>query len=387
MSAWAPAVFFGMDTLGGMLNARTAANNAITQSRAGTEDLRRQIAFEQGQRQQAMDWFARSLQEQIAFEQGQRQQAMDWSARSLQEQIATEQRNLQREIQVAEQNRQAVLGTLLANLAAQRESMAKQEQLIDDERSRQQQYARGQRDVFEANTGMFGGFEGQMGTQAGAIAQTIMDFIAANQPAAQAPAASSPEVAAREAALRQQASGEVATDVRNQAAVRAFGDVLDNIGVAVNRNNDIASLFGNFARGSAATLDPALAAAKMWFEQKPIVQDSVVRERYISPGEFATQRYISPGEFVTQRYVHNPAPMPKQNFLGDLLKMGAQMGRAGAFDRFFQESPYSLTYGMKLQEQGLQAPSAPNLDYMGGGQGLRLGGGNTGLVLKSNLGI
>ena len=354
MSAWAPAVFFGMDTLGGMLNARTAANNAIAQSRAGTEELRRQIAFEQGQRQQAMDW----------------------SARSLQEQIATEQRNLQREIQVAEQNRQAVLGTLLANLAAQRESMAKQEQLIDDERSRQQQYARGQRDVFEANTGMFGGFEGQMGTQAGAIAQTIMDFIAANQPAAQAPAASSPEVAAREAALRQQASGEVATDVRNQAAVRAFGDVLDNIGVAVNRNNDIASLFGNFARGSAATLDPALAAAKMWFEQKPIVQDRVVRERYISPGEF-----------VTQRYVQNPAPMPKQNFLGDLLKMGAQMGRAGAFDRFFQESPYSLTYGMKLQEQGLQAPSAPNLDFMGGGQGLRLGGGNTGLVLKNNLGF
>lgn len=90
-----------MDTLGGMLNARTAANNAIAQSRAGTE-LRRQIAFEQGQRQQAMDWCARSLQEQIA----------------------TEQRNLQREIQVAEQNRQAVLGTLLANLAAQRESMA-----------------------------------------------------------------------------------------------------------------------------------------------------------------------------------------------------------------------------------------------------------------------
>jgi hypothetical protein len=32
-------------------------------------------------------------------------------------------------------------------------------------------------------------------------------------------------------------------------------------------------------------------------------------------------------------------------------------------------------------------PTAPNLDYMGGGQGVRLGGGNTGLVLKSNLGI
>jgi len=352
--SWANAAFFGMDALGSAINARSSAKNLVSQAQFNTAELLRQLEFERNQRQQAM-----------AFE-----------GQSIQEQLATERRNLEREIQVAEANRQAQLGALLANVGAQRTSMDKQEQLIGDERSRQQQYASGQRDALDANVGMFNDFGGQMGGTADGISQAIMDFIAANQSGVQGPATNSDAVANREAALRQQAGAEVSTDVRNGANVNALGELLANIGVGMGRNNQISDLLGNFAQGSASTLDPALAAAKMWFEQKPIMQTAV------------NEQYIKPGEFVAQRYFQNAAPVGKTNLLGDLLKMGGQMGMGGAFDGMFKPSPYSLMQpGESFNRTGLQMPTAPNLDYMGGGQGVRLGGGNTGLVLKSNLGI
>ena len=352
--SWSTAAFYGLNALGSALNARTSARNTVAQSRFALDNARQNIVFNQGQRQEAMAW----------------------SNQSLAEQLALERRNLETQIRIADANRQAQLATALANIQAEEQAMARQAGLVKDESERQQAYARGQRDVVDANTDLFGNFEGQLDNQSGGIAEAIMEFVNANRPDAQGPAASG-ATAAREAALRASASGDVAGDVQRGADVNALSELMGNIGVTTGRNNQLGDLLANFARGSASTLDPALDAAKMWVRQAPITQDIVPQERYISPGEFRPQRYIS-----------DPAPIAGNSYLGDLLKLGAGLGARGAFNGMFRPSPYSLLRdGESFNNFGLQAPEAPNLDFMGGGQGVRLAGGNTGLVLRSNLGI
>jgi hypothetical protein len=292
---WANAAFMGVDALGSALNARNSYKNTVS---------------------------------------------------SVNEMVRVERANLVRALQAAEANRQAQMQALLA-----------QQAVADAERGRQQEFARGQRDVVDANVGMFGNFGGQMDGKAGAIAQTIMDFIAANPGSAQAPAARNEAVANREAAMRAQSAAEVGTDVRNGANVQAMGELMGDIGVGMGRNNELGMLLGNFAGGSAQAMGPEMDAARMWFRQSPI------EERFVQPAG-------------------------RVSYLGDLLKLGGQMGANGAFNGMFQPSPYALMApGESFNRTGLQMPKAPNLDYMGGGQGVRLGGGNTGLVLSSNLGI
>lgn len=378
----------GANALGDALNARTAARNAIALSQAQTQNLIDNIAFNDAQRAGAMGFGRRQLADEIAFNNTQRQDAQAYYGTNLADKLALERRNLEREVQVAQANRQAALGTLLENIAAQQKATADQKALIDAEQGRQQGYARGQRDVLDANAGLFDNFGGQLDTTAGGIADIIMQAVN-GQPSVTpvVPAARGDATAAREAALRDVARASVAGDVQRGASVNALGQLLSNIGVAAGRNNQIGDLLANFAKGSQATLDPALKAAGMAFEAKPILQELIPKEQYINPGEFIGPRYVSEGRFVSQNYVNNPMPMPRQNLLGDLLKTGANIGAAlnasGAFNSK-PASPYSLATG-------------GNLDYMGGGQGLRLGGsgeglrlgagGETGLVLRSNLGI
>jgi hypothetical protein len=288
-----------------------------------------------------------------------------FNTRTLAERLALEMRNLEQSIAIQRMNNAAMVAAARQNAAAQIRSIQEQERLIGNERGRQQEYSRGQRDAVDANIGLFGDFTGQMGGKAEAITDALMSLIDSKEMPANGMPAASGAVAAREAAMREQASADVADGVARGADLQSMDELLGDIGVASNRNNQISGLLGNFAQGSAAVLDPALAAAQMVFERKPIMRQAV-QERYIQP-------------------TFNG----RTNMLGDLLQVGAQfMNRSGLDDRLaglFRPSPYSLSGAGS--DAGLKLPKAPNLDWMGGGQGLRLGGGNTGLVLNSNLGI
>lgn len=308
-----------------------------------------------------------------------------FQTRTLGERLAMEMRNLQSRIAVAQANNAAMVRAANANASRLIASIMEQERLVNAERGRQQQYARGQRDAVDANIGLFKDFNGQMGAKAGAITDAIMELINANPAPDNAPAASG-AVADREAALMAQTSAEVAGDVQRGANLESMDQVMGDIGVASGRNNQIADLLGNFAQGSAAVLDPALRAAQMVWEEKPIFQNYVRQERYIEP-----------------------VFKPRTSYTGDMLQLGANL--AGMFglgdwiNRKTQPSPYSLMGGNESLTPfgGLRTPRGPNLDYMGGGLGALLprapslpdmGGGtgvrlfgNTGLVLGDNLGI
>lgn len=385
----ANAALFGVSALGDALNARTAANNSIALSRAQTQNLLDNIAFNNAQRADAMDWGRRQLADEIAFNATQRQQAQTYASGTLADKIALERRNLEREVQVAQANREATLSTLLENIAARQKSMGDQRALIDAEQGRQQAYARGQRDVLDANAGLFDNFGGQLNTTAGGLAETIMQAITGSQPPGVVPPTRSSTVAEREAGMRDRARTQVAGDVQRGANVNALGQLLTNIGVATGRNNQIGEILANFAKGSQATLDPALRAASMAFEAKPILQDIVPTEQYINPGPYIGPQYVSAGRFIGQNYVNNPLPAPARPLLGDLLKTGSNVFRAMNDAGMFNTRPSSgIDYSLA---------TGNNLDLMGGGQGLRLdmpsgdglrlGGGETGLVLRSNLGI
>lgn len=369
---WPTAGLYGVGAVGDALNARTAANNLIAQSQAQTKNVLDNIAFNNAQRADAMTWGRQQLADEIAFANAQRQQEQTYTTSSLADKIALERRNLEREVQVAQANREATLGALLENIASQQAATDAQRGLIDAEQGRQQSYARGQRDALDANAGLFNNFNGQMGDTAGGIADAVMQAITGASPAAQAPAARG-VTAEREAALRDQARSMVASDVQRSANVNALGQLLSNIGVATGRNSQISDLLANFAKGSQATLDPALKAAGMTFDAKPILQDTVATEQYINPGQYIGPKYISAGRFVGENYVNNPMPAANTNMLGDLLKIGSNIGlaldNAGAFNAKPKSSVnYSLSSGS-------------------GGPGLKLGGSGSGLVLRSNLGI
>lgn len=335
---WGDAMLGGINALGSILNTRNDYRNAVAQAQFNT--------------------------------------------RTLGERLALEMRNLQSRIAIQQANNAAMVNAARANAARMIASIREQERLVGDERGRQQQYARGQRDAVDANIGLFGNFTGQMGDKAGAITDAIMELIASKDMPANGVPQASGAVAAREAAMVADAEAKVAADVQRGADLQSMDEVMGDIGVASGRNSQIAGLLGNFAEGSAAVLDPALRAAQMVWEEKPIMQSYVPQERFIEPTFFG-----------------------KRQYLGDLLQMGAGFANAAGLgdklNSLFRPSPYSLSDGNT--GLGLKMPRAPNLDYMGGGlgallprapnlpdfgggQGLRLYG-NTGLVLGSNLGI
>lgn len=294
----------------------------------------------------------------------------EYQTQSLGQRLAMESRNLEQQARIAAANNAAMVDAARKNAESMIASLQRQEGLVGDEQQRQQQYARGQRDVVDANTGLFGDFAGQTDAQSGSIASAIMDLINSTQAPTDGTPAATGMAADREAAMRAAARSDVAGDVGRQSKIQAFDEVMKNIGFAQGSNNQLGSLLGNFAQGSASVLDPALKAAGMWFEETPIQQGYVPQERYIN------MPYQSGGASKT----------------GDLLQMFSQVGaKAGLGDKLNAMFADPAATGA-----GLKMPRAPNMDYMGGGLGLtpQLGGGtglkvqgNSGLVLNSNLGI
>ena len=288
-----------------------------------------------------------------------------FNTRTLGERLAMEGRNLEQQARIQAANNAAMVDAARQNANAMIQALMRQEGLVREEQSRQQQYARGQRDVLDANVGLFGDFGGQMDESANSITSAIMELINSSEAPTEGVPQATGIAANREAAMRDVARGEVTEDVGRRANMQAFDDVMQGIGFDQGRNNQIGSLLANFAQGSASVLDPALQHAGMWFQQNPVQQTYVPQERYIERPFFGN----------TSR-------------TGDFLQMFSQVGQAGGLGDYlngmFKPSPYDLSRGNT--GLGLKPTGIPNLESMGGGSGLRLSG-NTGMVLNSNLGL
>jgi hypothetical protein len=144
----------------------------------------------------------------------------------------------------------------------------------------------------------------------------------------------------REASERSKASEEVSGDAGRLAEVLGFAEAMQGAGRNMQGNEQLAAILNNFARGSAGAGQAEIDSQAGRFQSRDIMR---------------------------------PAP----SMLGDMF-----VGLSGLYNQYASQpktGPY--TGG------GLQTPAAANLDYMGGGQGVRLNAGSTGLVMKSNLGI
>lgn len=176
--------------------------------------------------------------------------------------------------------------------------LAAQKALLDEEQGRQQEFAQGARDAFDANVGLYNNFEGQIGDQKNVLAQMFLDTLASGKAPENVPAAMPGAVANREAAMLADATSKSQADARNLAGLQAFGQVFQNNAIQQGRNSTIADIINNFAAGSRAALDPAMQAANV------------------------------------SQYVEKQ----NTNYLGDMLKLGA-----GLSDRFGSRTPQTTS--------------------------------------------
>jgi hypothetical protein len=220
----------------------------------------------------------------------------------------------------------------------------RQSQLLSQELARQQIYSRGAGDAFADSLGQFqGSFQGKVDDSSSQIANIYRQFLAQKSQQqmmaeALAPLATGP-TADREANERQKASQEVDDEAGRMANVQGFGDAMSGAGRVMQDNEQLAALLRNFSGGSARA----------------------------GQAEIDSQA----GQFTRGQIVP-----PAQSMLGDLF-----VGLSGLFGNRPAAAP-----DIPLQS-GVRVPSAPNLDYMGGGQGIRLDRGGSGIVARSNLGI
>jgi hypothetical protein len=209
--------------------------------------------------------------------------------------------------------------------------LAAQKALLDEEQGRQQGFAQGARDAFDANVGLYNNFEGQIGDQKNVLAQMFMDALASGKAPENVPIATPGAVANREAAMLADASSKAQTDARNLAGVQAFGQAFQNNAIQQDRNSSIADIINNFAQGSRAAIEPAMQAANV-------------------------------SRFVEKQ---------NTNYLGDMLKLGA-----GLSDRFGNRTP-QITSPYAIVQPDTRLP---------GGQTGFTGTGSTGLKVPG-LGI
>ena len=222
----------------------------------------------------------------------------------------------------------------------------RQKELMAQEVARQQIYARGAGDAFSGSLQGFSGFEQRVGDATAKIADIYRQFL--NQRTAQqqmiealAPLATGP-AAEREQATRQQERDDAQAQAGRLAAVEGFGKAMGDAWLNMQRNEQLAALLNNFARGSAAA----------------------------GQAEIDSQA----GRFFRRQAVE-PAP----SRLGDLF-----VGLSDLYGQYQRKQPPDVADPI-----GLKLPTAPGLDYMHGAQGVRADrpSGSTGLVLRSNLGI
>ncbi len=186
---------------------------------------------------------------------------------------------------LAQQTRQ-----LREQIAYQRKIMEEQIALRAQERMRQQMLARGAGDAFASSLGQYQNFEDRAGASSGQIADSFRQALDRGAPdiAPQAQGA----VADRVASASQFANDRSAAEAGALAQVQGLGQAMIDSGIAVNRNNQLASMLRNFSAGSAGASEAEIAARAGELFQPRLVAPapSMLGDLFVGMSELAVQR-------------------------------------------------------------------------------------------------
>ena len=220
-------------------------------------------------------------------------------------------------------------------IAYQRKIMEQQIALREQERIRQQMMAQAAGDAFQNSLGQYKDFGSSMDKSGAGIAEAFQQILARQAPGGVAPAATG-AVADREASSAQMYNDRSANEAVNLSKVQALAKAFSDKGIAVGRNNQLASMLANFAGGSQQVSNQEIASREGRLFQPQIIK-------------------------------------PQPSMLGDLI---FSLGMGGAM---YANRPQSPDYSMR----GLQLPGS------GSGVGLYTpsAGSSVGLKMPASLGI
>jgi hypothetical protein len=155
-------------------------------------------------------------------------------------------------------------------VAFEKQTLAKQIAIRDQEIARQQQMARAVADSVNASKAQYGNVEADIGAKSAAIADVFKSALAHQSGSVAVPKAVGP-VADREASASAAASGDATRNAENLAKTQALGQVFIDKNQAQIRNKQVAGMLQNFAQGSSNVANQEIQApAGKFFETQQI---------------------------------------------------------------------------------------------------------------------
>lgn len=155
-------------------------------------------------------------------------------------------------------------------VAFEKQTLAKQIALRDQEIARQQQFARAIADSVNASKSQYANVEGDIGAKAATITDVFKAALAHPSGSVAVPKATG-VVADREASAGAAAAGDVARNAENLAKTQALGQVFIDKNQAQIRNKQVAGMLGSFAQGSNNVANQEIQApAGKFFETQQI---------------------------------------------------------------------------------------------------------------------
>jgi hypothetical protein len=210
-------------------------------------------------------------------------------------------------------------------VAFDRKVMEEQAALRAQEVQRQQLFARAAGDAFMRSLGAFKNTEDNISQAGSGIADTFRAALARQAPTSNAPAASGP-VADRIASATDMASADVAGEADRLAAVQGVARAFSDSGMAVDRENQLASVLRNFSGGSAGASQAEIQsrAGKLFQPQLVRPAESVLGDLFYGLSQLKVKAANQPAP--TSPYALPIPSAPSMN-----LRLGSGIG--ASFDR------------------------------------------------------
>jgi hypothetical protein len=214
-------------------------------------------------------------------------------------------------------------------VAFDRKVMEEQAALRAQEVQRQQMLARAAGDAFMRSLGAFKNTEGSIGQAGSSIADTFRAALARQAPASNAPAASG-AVADRIASATDRASADVAGEAERLAAVQGVARAFTDSGMAVDRENQLASVLRNFAGGSAGASQAEIQSRAGKLLQPKLVKptESMLGDFFVGLSQLGVKAANRPAPAAAPT---SPYALPIPSAPSMDLRLGSGIG--ASFDR------------------------------------------------------
>lgn len=166
-------------------------------------------------------------------------------------------------------------------VAFEKQALAKQIAIRDQEIARQQLMARAVADSVNNSKGQYANVEGDVGAKSAAISDVFKSILAHQSGSVAVPTATG-ATADKQAALSALASSDATRNADNLAKTKALGEVFTDKGQALGRNNQVAGMLRNFSQGSQQVANQEMQAPTGKFFEQNIVapQKSVLGDLF-----------------------------------------------------------------------------------------------------------